>query len=697
MDSPTYPIQTKFIITIGRNTIRIWTLLNLVLLVGHVTLMTIPNSGTFSIWDNVYLFAKESILLFLILGLWQFSFGFVLYRDHRPRIQQLIKWIDFLVLLLIFLFYVSSWIHFRLFGAFLGVESVKMFLVLPGQITEHANSLAFVQISVGLAAVVSLTVLAVYLSRAKHSALRLVDISSAAVLGILVCFNILYSLNLDNHNPLYAKLSLYSGPLNYIAWEPFSWTASKYSVPDTLNLHFHQSHLISVPEYLKQIDKDKFKRYNVLLLVVESLRPDVFTTLGGKRNIMPFVDDFSKKGVAFSKAYSQSSHSNYSDVSIVSGQYPLRSTHPYYYPEQIPFPRTMLQDILKPMGYKTAIFSSQNEQWGGMLNYINTGNFDKIVHAGNLKSQIRPEHDIYGNLDKKWKDYRKNFNRFQYSGKVDDQATIDMTIDWLKQNKNPNFFAYLNMQSSHAPYYVPKGFPRQFFSGDKKALAYLEKGNIFQLTTDEMESAYWDSLHYIDYQINRLLSYLQENNLLDNTIVVVTGDTATSFHTNFVDTKTNTSRLLLGNGGELFEEVLHVPLFIVAPGLEKGLRNYTVQHIDIMPAIFTLLGLPIHPALQGRNALDAPKERQQEFAFEVAQTPAANQIAITYDTWRLVLDKMSGELEFYYLLSDTPDLTKYKRVENELLENLLFWERSQLGYYNSPDKMKTFYPPLIAN
>jgi arylsulfatase A-like enzyme len=697
MNVSTSLIQTKFIISVARNTMRVWALLNLVLLVGHLMLMHIPDSVKFSVWDYIYLFAKESILLFFILSLLRISIGFFSNRIHHSRIQQLIKWFDFLILLLIFLFYVSSWIHFRLFGAFLGTESLRMFLLTPRQIAEHANSLAFVQISLGLAAVVCLTFLAVFLLCSKHSALRIVDASAAVVLAILVSFNIIFSLTLNNQNPLYAKLPLYSGPLSYIVWEPFSWSASKYRTQPTQNLHFHHSPLISLNEYSNGIEKEKFKRHNVLLIVVESLRPDAFTTLGGKQKIMPFVEDFSKRGVTFTKAYSQSSHSNYADVSIVSGQYPLRSTHPYYYPKHIPFHRAMLQDILKPLGYKTAIFSSQNEQWGGMLNYINTGNFDRIVHAGNLKNHLRPEHDIYGTLDEEWKDYRKNFNRFQHSGKVDDQTTIDLAIEWLEQNKNANFYVYLNMQSSHAPYYVPIGFPRQFFSGDRKALDYLEKGNLMQLTVGEMESAYWDSLHYIDYQINRLLSYLQENNLLDNTIVVVTGDTATSFHTNIADEKTSSSRLILGNGGELLEEVLHVPLFIVAPGLRKGIRSYTVQHIDIMPAIFNLLGLPLHPALQGRNALNPPKERQQEFAFQVAQTPAANQIAITYDTWRLVLDKMSGELEVYYLQNATSDLTKFKRVEAELLENLLFWERIQLSHYNDPKMIKTFYPPVISN
>jgi arylsulfatase A-like enzyme len=178
-------------------------------------------------------------------------------------------------------------------------------------------------------------------------------------------------------------------------------------------------------------------------------------------------------------------------------------------------------------------------------------------------------------------------------------------------------------------------------------------------------------------------------------LVVVTGDTATSFHTNIVEK--NTARLILGNGGNLLEEVLHVPLFIIGPGIQNEKRDYLVQHIDIMPAISSLLGLPKHPALQGRNPLAPPTERQQKFAFHVAQTPAANQIAITFDKWRLVLDKMSGELFAHYLSSTMADPNEFKRLEAELLNNLLFLGRLQLGYYNDTNSIKFFYPPVITN
>jgi arylsulfatase A-like enzyme len=570
-----------------------------------------------------------------------------------------------------------------------------MFFFSPWQIAEHATSLAFLQIVAGFLIIIALTSTTVFLLKSKHFSLQILDKAIAVPLATLIIFTIFYSLISGAERQLSTRLPLYSGPLNYIIWEPFQWKASKYENHAGDNINFRQLTQVSLEEYANSIDSTKLEQHNVLLIVIESLRPDVFTTLGGKRSVMPFLEEYSKRGLIFSNAHSQSSHSNYADVSILSSQYPLRATHPYYYPENIPFPRAMLQDILKPLGYKSAIFSSQKEHWGGMLNYIDTGNFDNIIHAGNYDGAQRVEHGIYGKMDQQWRSYKETFDRLGHSGKLDDKTTIDLAIEWLSNLNGANFYTYINLQSSHAPYYVPKHFTRKFFSGDKEALEHLEQGNILQLTIEEMESAYWDSLYYIDHQLKRLVTHLDKQKLLDNTLVVVTGDTATSFHTSIVDDYS--TKLILGNGGELFEEVIHVPLFIAGPGIEKGYRNYLVQHIDIMPAILHALRLPTHPAFQGRNALDPPIDRQSEFAFHVAQTPAANQIAVTHNDWRLVLDKMSGELLVYYLKDTQPNSDDFELVKKEMYNRLLMWEKLQLEYYSNPASMNTFYPPVLMN
>jgi hypothetical protein len=44
----------------------------------------------------------------------------------------------------------------------------------------------------------------------------------------------------------------------------------------------------------------------------------------------------------------------------------------------------LIYEILKALGYRTAIFSSQNEKWGGMENFHKPASLDRFAHAANF-------------------------------------------------------------------------------------------------------------------------------------------------------------------------------------------------------------------------------------------------------------------------------------------------------------------------
>ena len=103
---------------------------------------------------------------------------------------------------------------------------------------------------------------------------------------------------------------------------------------------------------------------------------------GGTRDVMPAVDALARESRVFTNAYIQASHSNYAGLVPLSSQYPLRSPQMYRYPPDPTYPRVLIYDVLKALGYKTAIFSSQNERWGGMINFHRQSSLDRFFHAG---------------------------------------------------------------------------------------------------------------------------------------------------------------------------------------------------------------------------------------------------------------------------------------------------------------------------
>lgn len=81
---------------------------------------------------------------------------------------------------------------------------------------------------------------------------------------------------------------------------------------------------------------------------------------------MPHLNKLCRSGRRFTRAYAQSSHSNYADPALFSSLYPLRTRYHHYYSRSDPWPKTLLYDVLKSLGYATALYSSQNEGWGNM-------------------------------------------------------------------------------------------------------------------------------------------------------------------------------------------------------------------------------------------------------------------------------------------------------------------------------------------
>src|SRR5699024_890815 len=103
-----------------------------------------------------------------------------------------------------------------------------------------------------------------------------------------------------------------------------------------------------------------------------------------------------------------------------------------------------------------------------------------------------------------------------------------------------------------------------------------------------------------DDNVGRLLDFLDDSGLADNTIVVYTGDHG----------------FLLGDQGWcdkrcMYEEALRVPWMIRYPGVTKSgsKTNAWVQSIDNAPTILDMLGLPVPEDMQGKSLMPVFEEK----------------------------------------------------------------------------------------
>ena len=92
--------------------------------------------------------------------------------------------------------------------------------------------------------------------------------------------------------------------------------------------------------------------------------------------------------------------------------------------------------MLKALQYHTAIFSSSNEFWGGMINFLQTGNLDRFFHAANFKGPL-----LWMQGDAGFAEWTRET---KHAGNVDDRYTVSEAIQWIEGVKREPFFLGLN-------------------------------------------------------------------------------------------------------------------------------------------------------------------------------------------------------------------------------------------------------------
>jgi arylsulfatase A-like enzyme len=617
----------------------------------------------------------------------------------RPRLRRIgfAVWAACLWLLLFGL--LGSWFTFRGTGAFLGADGIAFVLTNLAQFLRHVA-----HIEPGLVVVIPVAVTAGAAAMAwglPAVAGRLRPrwswtLVTAAALALVACAWTSARGSRDVgvptepvHDPevglVFTNADLYAdcrdnrtGPLLHLWMTRRRAGAAPLEVdPD---LAVTRRAIVSMEDYLDGVSVRDLRRPNVIVILVESLRADQLEAYGSTRAVMPTVDRLARTSRVFTNHYTQSSHSNYADLCPLTSHYPLRSARTHLYPENPPYPRLLIYDVLKAVGYRTAIISSQNENWGGMLNFLDTPSLDHLFHADTFDG---PTYVPRGDT---------GFERFvkgdKRSGKIDDRFTVAEAIRWIDEGGDDPFFIYMNLQSSHLPYETPADFPRRF---GREELPFPIRFNQYPPESAHLvKDQYANALAYVDFQLAKLVDHLEERGLLDRTILVISGDTGQAFYEHGFAT----------HASLLFNEVMLVPLVVRAPNLAPGLDARRAQHVDVPPTLLQLLGLPAHPSFQGVSLL-GPDPGPDRSIYLVAQTPLAEQYAIVRGDWKLLYDARQDRNFLMYLARDPAESADYSEdqpeVVRELSRRLDTWRHHQLEYYRNVRLHGQTYPPVVED
>lgn len=398
---------------------------------------------------------------------------------------------------------------------------------------------------------------------------------------------------------------------------------------------------------------------NVLLIMLETVGENHVGFLGYDRHeVTPNLDRMAKQSVVFERAYTTATHSNYAQMAVLSSLFPRRGNSLDVY-SRLDYPRVLLHDLTVPLGYTAATISAQDESWQGMLRFQSTGTQVHYRHALDRKDQLEAGEEEVPR----------------------DDLTATEAISWLDARpQDKPFSLYLNFQTTHFPYAIPKGAPRPFRPSEPHGTFSYVLWQRDEL--DTIINRYDNSLRYVDEQIGRIYDALVERELLDDTIIVVVADHGEMFF----------DHDLVTHGRTLYEPEARVPFLIHYPhGMEPRRVPDAVSTLDVVPTILDLMGVAPHPSQQGESVawVDAPGGGARQSAVFMNIQGWKLYDGIVCMPYKLVFDPDTDESALYDLVNDPDESRDIAQSHKETviaLEEVLLAQLDAQERYHADDK-----------
>ena len=282
-----------------------------------------------------------------------------------------------------------------------------------------------------------------------------------------------------------------------------------------------------------QLPASQKRRFNVLLLVVDSLRPDHLGAYGYTQKTSPYMDELSKDAWLFTRAYSQSSTTALSMPSMLSGRRPSSLRWKGGYPETVES-QWMLPQLLSNEGYETTLAINR---------YV-------VRLMKGLQRDFQQVRSVPAGVD--WS-----------SGEYIISNVISAVED--AQRVGRPFFVVAHFDDVHHPYRAHRGRSvPQFPNSDRNIAAYDR------------------SIAHFDNMLRFLGSYLEQAGVWNDTILILTADHGEEFKE---------------HGGTIhsvscYAESVHVPLIIRIPGFEPQRITSRVALTDLVPTVLEATALP---------------------------------------------------------------------------------------------------------
>lgn len=412
---------------------------------------------------------------------------------------------------------------------------------------------------------------------------------------------------------------------------------------------------------------------NFVFILVDDLGWTDLGCYGSTFHETPNLDRLASEGFIFTDAYSSSPVCSPTRASIMTGKHPARVNITDWIPGDDPKNRKLLgpednhqlaleeetiAEVMRKNGYKT--FFAGKWHLGDTGYFPEDQGFD-INMGGHHMGQ--PPGGYYS-------PYKNPKLEDGPDGEYLTDRLTNESLRFLQSLEKEPFFLYLAFYTVHTPIQACKKHIGHFSAkkddlGDegKPILVNEHSGSTI---INQVNAPYASMVHSMDENVGRIIDYLHESGLLDNTYIIFTSDNG-GLSTMGRDRVAPTSvRPLRAGKGWCYEGGIRVPLIIVGPGISNSSSNIPVLSADFYPTILDMAGLTLMPQqhIDGKSLFpllteNRAPDRQAIFwhfpHYHGSQwTPGA---AIRKGNWKLIEFYHYDKTELYNLAEDIGETT----------------------------------------
>jgi N-acetylglucosamine-6-sulfatase len=454
------------------------------------------------------------------------------------------------------------------------------------------------------------------------------------------------------------------------------------------------------------------KPMNIIFILADDHRYDAMGFMNRIQGLQtPGMDRMAAEGAHIKNAFVSTALCSPSRASILTGQY--AHTHTVV-DNDAPLPNNLrfFPQYLHQKGYQTAFLG----KW----------------HMGKSDDMPQPGFDYWLSFQGQGVYYNPTFNINgkrvkQAEGSYTTDLLTDYTLEWLnKRDKKKPFFVYLSHKGVHAEFQpakrhagkyanvpiicppsmyltttdssktygvvtppatavnyrdIPNWVRRQRYSWH--GVDYMYHGAI---PFDDFYRRYLETLQAVDESVDKVMNWVKEQGLQNNTMVVYMGDNGFSFGEHGLIDKRHA-----------YEESMRVPLLVWAPGMikPKSVIDQVIMNVDLAPTFLELAGTSKPAQMQGFSFADLLKSNNStwsrknvfyEYYWEAAFPQTPTMFAIRTDRYKYITYNGIWDInELFDLQADPYEMNnlirdpKYRPTGLALKHELFKWLQTTNG------------------